>query len=164
MLKFLLRRLLFLVLTLIVVSIAIFAISEIAPGNIAINSLGNTITPQQEASFNAQNGLDQPVVTRYVRWLFGSDWHATRRIGSPVRRAYDTKNNRFTWWGVGPDGTLFQNRTDDGSTMVRIEMLPDGSTREVTLGPEVWKTDSDGYPTFWGIDQEGHAAMWVKGD
>ena len=69
MVKFLVRRVLFLILTLWAVSIAIFAISEIAPGNIAINSLGNTITPQQEASFNAQNGLDQSVVTRYVRWM-----------------------------------------------------------------------------------------------
>src|SRR6266511_5290202 len=83
MAKFLVRRILFLVLTLFIVSVAIFAISEIAPGNIAINSLGNTITPEQEASFNAQNGLDQPGVTRYIRWIFGSDWQASALIGSP---------------------------------------------------------------------------------
>ena len=47
MLKFLVRRLVFMVATLFVVSIAVFAISELAPGNIAINSLGNTITPEQ---------------------------------------------------------------------------------------------------------------------
>jgi len=164
MAKFLLRRILFLILTLVVVSIAIFAISELAPGNIAVNSLGNTITPEQEASFNAQNGLDQPVLTRYVRWTIGSDWQAATLIGSPVQRFYDATNNRYNWWGVGPDGALFQNRTDDGQTMLRIEVLPDGSTREVTLGPDVWKTDKDGYPVFWGVDQEGHAAMWVKGD
>jgi peptide/nickel transport system permease protein len=164
MAKFLLRRIFFLILTLIAVSIAIFAISEIAPGNIAINSLGNTITPQQEASFNAQNGLDQPVLTRYVRWMIGSDQQAAGLIGSRVVRFYDESNNRYNWWAVAPDGTLFQNRTDDGDTMLRIEVLPDGSTREVTLGPEVWKPDADGFPVFWGVDQEGHAAMWVKGD
>src|SRR6266487_651011 len=106
MAKFLVRRILFLVLTLFIVSVAIFAISEIAPGNIAINSLGNTITPQQEASFNAQNGLDQPGVTRYVRWIFGSDWQASALIGSPVQRFYDATNNRYNWWAVGRDGTL----------------------------------------------------------
>ncbi|MFL5803164.1 MAG: ABC transporter permease [Roseiflexaceae bacterium] len=164
MAKFLLRRVLFLVLTLVAVSIAIFAISEIAPGNIAINSLGNTITPEQESSFNAQNGLDQSVLTRYIRWTIGSDWQAASLIGSPVQRFYDATNNRYNWWGIGPDGTLFQNRTDDGDTMLRIEVLPDGSTREVTLDPAVWKTDQDGYSVFWGVDQEGHAAMWVKGD
>ena len=51
MIRFLIRRIFFLIFTLLFVSMAIFAISEIAPGNIAINSLGNTITPQQEASF-----------------------------------------------------------------------------------------------------------------
>ena len=66
MVKFLIRRIVFLLLTLFLVSIAIFAISELAPGNIAINTLGNTITPAQETSFNAQNGLDQPAVTRYL--------------------------------------------------------------------------------------------------
>jgi peptide/nickel transport system permease protein len=164
MAKFLLRRIFFLFLTLIVVSIAIFAISEIAPGNIAINSLGNTITPEQEASFNAQNGLDQPVVTRYVRWMIGSDLQAASLIGSRVVRFYDATNNRYNWWAVSPDGTLFQNRTDDGDTMLRIEVLPDGTTREVALGPEVWQIDADGFPVFWGVDQEGHAAMWVKGE
>jgi peptide/nickel transport system permease protein len=164
MAKFLLRRIFFLFLTLIVVSIAIFAISEIAPGNIAINSLGNTITPEQEASFNAQNGLDQPVVTRYVRWMIGSDLQAASLIGSRVVRFYDATNNRYNWWAVSPDGTLFQNRTDDGDTMLRIEVLPDGTTREVALGPEVWRIDADGFPVFWGVDQEGHAAMWVKGE
>ena len=59
MIKFLVRRLIFLIVTVFVASIAIFAISEIAPGNIARNTLGNTITPAQEQSFNAQNGLDQ---------------------------------------------------------------------------------------------------------
>ena len=76
MAKFLLRRIFFLVITMFVVSIAVFAISELAPGNIAVNTLGNTITPEQEASFNAQNGLDEDPVTRYLRWIIGSDWEA----------------------------------------------------------------------------------------
>jgi peptide/nickel transport system permease protein len=164
MVKFLLRRLLFLILTLLIVSIAIFAISEIAPGNIAINSLGNTITPEQEASFNAQNGLDQPGVTRYVRWIFGSDWQASGLIGSPVQRFYDATNNRYNWWGLSADGTLFQNFTEDSETMQRIEVQLDGSTRQVALGPEVWQPGEQGRMIFWGVDREGHAGMWVKGE
>ena len=81
MAKFLIRRIVFLLITLFVVSVAVFAISELAPGNIAINTLGNTITPDQEASFNAQNGLDQPAFTRYKRWMVGSDWEAAQLIG-----------------------------------------------------------------------------------
>lgn len=163
MVKFLVRRVIFLILTLFVVSVAIFAISEIAPGNIAINSLGNTITPQQEASFNAQNGLDQPVTTRYVRWMVGSDWQAAGKLGNPVQRYFDATNNRYNWWGVKADGTLYQNFSDDGDTIKQLELLADGSTREVTLGDEIWQTDTDGFQKFWGVDREGHVAMWVKG-
>lgn len=163
MAKFLLRRIFFLILTLFAVSMAIFAISELAPGNIARNSLGNTITPEQEASFNAQNGLDQPVITRYVRWLFGSDWQAASRVGTSVQRYFDATNNRYNWWGVDANGTLYQNYTDDSETMQRVELQADGSTRTVALGPEVWKADSDGQQIFWGVDREGHAGMWVKG-
>lgn len=163
MLPFLLRRLVYLVLTLFVVSVGIFAISELAPGNIAINTLGNTITPEQEASFNAQNGLDQPPVNRYVRWMFGSDWRAQQLIGHPVRRIFETENNRYAWWGVLPDGTLFQNYTKDGETMVRVERKPDGSTQDVPLGPDVWQKNADGFDVFWGVDSDNHAAMWVRG-
>ncbi|MBX0328898.1 ABC transporter permease [Oscillochloris sp. ZM17-4] len=164
MITFLLRRAFYLILTLFAVSIGIFAMSEIAPGNIAINSLGNTITPAQEASFNAQNGLDQPAVTRYIRWMIGSDWRAAGLIGYPVRQIYEADLNRWSWWGALPDGTLFQNYTDDGENMIRVERLADGSTRDVPLGPEVWKTDAEGFPVFWGVDREGRAAMWVRGD
>ena len=164
MLIFLVRRITYLTITLFFVSIAVFAISEIAPGNIAINSLGNTITPAQESSFNAQNGLDQPPITRYMRWIFGSDWQASQLIGSSVTRLFEPENNRTSWWGVGDGGVLFQNFTDDGETMQRVERLADGTTREVTLGPEVWRKDGEGFDIFWGVDREGRAAMWIRGD
>lgn len=164
MVKFLVRRIFFLILTLLVVSMAIFAISEIAPGNIAINSLGNTITPEQEASFNAQNGLDQPVFTRYTRWMLGSDWQAANLVGNPVRRFYDASNNQYNWWAIKPDGTLYQNFTDDSETMKQLEVAPDGSTREIALGDDAWTTDAEGRQIFWGIDRGGHAGMWIKGE
>jgi peptide/nickel transport system permease protein len=166
MLKFLVRRVFSLILTLLATSIAVFAISEIAPGNIAVNSLGNTITPQQEASFNAQNGLDQPTTTRYIRWLIGSDWQASQRIGTPVTRIFDDANNQVSWWGVLPDGMLYRNRTtEDGNAIIRIVRNPgDGSTTESTLGDDAWQTNTEGFPSFWGIDEEGRAAMWIKGE
>lgn len=164
MAKFLIRRIFFLVITLFAVSIAVFGISELAPGNIAINTLGNTITPAQEASFNAQNGLDQPPVTRYVRWIIGSDWQARRLTGHPVQRIFDPQNSRYSWWGVAEDGTLFQNYTTDGETMMQINRAPDGSMERVALGPEVWQPDEEGIQVFWGVDQDGHAAMWVRGE
>jgi len=163
MAKFLIRRIIFLLITLFVVSVAIFAISELAPGNIAINTLGNTITPEQEASFNAQNGLDQPPVTRYTRWMLGSDWKAAQLIGNPVRRIYDEENDRYSWWAVG-DGTLYQNYTPDGETIIRVERQSDGSTSEKIISGDVWTPNDEGLLTFWGVNSSGHAAMWIKGD
>jgi len=164
MAKFLIRRIIFLLITLFVVSIAVFAISELAPGNIAINTLGNTITPEQEASFNAQNGLDQPPVTRYTRWMLGSDWEAAQLIGDPVKRIYDEENDRYSWWAVDADGALYQNYTPDGQTIIHIERQPDGSTKEILTSGDVWTPNEDGLLTFWGVKESGHAAMWVKGD
>src|SRR6266511_1096776 len=151
MAKFLVRRILFLVLTLFIVSVAIFAISEIAPGNIAINSLGNTITPQQEASFNAQNGLDQSVVTRYVRWMIGSDWQAAALIGTPVQRYYAAGDDRYNWWGVGANGALFPKFWNDGNTVLLLELKPLGAAHEAEVGPGVWKNDKDGSPAFLSV-------------
>lgn len=164
MLKLIARRLLSMIITLALVSILIFAVCELAPGNIAVNTLGNTITPEQEASFNAQNGLDQPAVSRYVRWMFGSDWQAAQKLGMPVKQIYEHEADRYSWWGVKPDGTLVQHYTTDGEQMIQVEWGPDGSLREVPLGPEVWQPDDAGILVFWGIDRSSRAAMWVKGD
>jgi peptide/nickel transport system permease protein len=163
MIKFLVRRLIFLVVTVFVASVAVFAISEVAPGNIARNTLGNTITPAQEQSFNAQSGLDQPPLTRYSRWMIGSDWQAASLIGHPVVQSYDPANQRYSWWVQGADGGYYHNVTNDGEVMQQLNRQPDGTTKAVDLGPEVWKPNAQGIPVFWGVDQEGHAAMWVKG-
>jgi peptide/nickel transport system permease protein len=164
MAKFLVRRIIFLIFSLIFVSIAIFVITELAPGNIAVNTLGNTITPEQEQSFNAQNGLDQSATTRYVRWLIGSDWQAEDLTGHPVTRVVDENNNRFTWWAVANDGTLFQNFTDDGETIMRRVRQTDGAIIETQSPDDVWTKNEEGVSVFWGIDDAGHAAMWVQGD
>lgn len=164
MAKFLIRRAIFLVLTLFLVSVAVFAISELAPGNIAVNTLGNTITPAQEASFNAQNGLDQPAITRYIRWMIGSDWQAENLIGRQVVRIYDANNDRYSWWAVAENGTLYQNYTPDGETMIRVERQPDGSTKEIVTSDDVWKPNEEGLLVYWGVDRSDHAAMWVRGD
>ena len=164
MLKYLIRRAVFLALTLLIVSMVVFAVSEIAPGNIAINTLGNTITPEQEQSFNAQNGLDEPAPVRYLRWMIGSDWEAARLIGRPITRLRDEENSRYSWWIEDADGSLYQTYTTDAETMIKLVRQPDGSTKEVALGPEVWQNDADGVPVYWGLDSEGHAAMWVRGE
>ncbi|MGQ0602221.1 MAG: ABC transporter permease [Anaerolineales bacterium] len=164
MAKFLVRRIIFLLFTLFAVSVAIFSISELLPSNIAINTLGNTITPDQEKSFNAQNGLDQAALTRYIRWMVGSDWQASQLIGRPVTRLYDEFTDRYTWWVVDEDGSLYQNYTPDAEEMFKLVRQPDGSSREVSIGTDVWQPDAEGNQVYWGIDKAGRAALWVQGD
>jgi len=148
-----------------VVSVAVFALTELAPGNIAINTLGNNITPAQEESFNKQNGLDEPAVTRYIRWMVGSDWEAAAAIDDPVRRFYDAQNQRYSWWAVEDDGRLTQHYSPDGNQIMERERLDNGLVVEHLLGDEVWQPDPDdpSREIFWSVNPQGRAAMWVKG-
>lgn len=164
MAKFLLRRVIFLLFTLIVVSIAVFAVTEIAPGNIAVNTLGNTITPAQEASFNAQHGLGESARTRYIRWLFGSDWQAEELVGHPITRIFDEQSGQYSWWAVAEDGSLFQNSTVDGEQIIRSVRQPDGTLVAEPVPGNPWTVNDEGVEVFWGVDDDGHAAMWVRGD
>lgn len=164
MLTFLFRRLIFLIITLIFVSVMVFLITEMAPGNIAVNTLGNTITKEQEQSFNAQNGLDQPALTRFVRWLIGSDWQAAQNIGHPVQRVYNNANERYSWWVQGPDGTLYQNFTDDGEVIQRRVLQSDGTFIDTISPDDQWTTNAEGIDVFWSVNPDGRGAMWVRGD
>lgn len=163
MVKFLIRRIGFMILTMFTVSIVVFALTELAPGNIARNTLGNLITPEQEASFNAQNGLDQSPLSRYLRWMIGSDWQAARLIGQPITHYYDPGNQRYSWWIVDASGALYQTSSTDGNTIIKMTRQPDGTTVNTPMGDNIWKPDGTGQLIFWGIDKDGHAAMWIKG-
>ncbi len=163
MIKFLIRRIILMILTMFIVSVAVFALTEIAPGNIAINTLGNLITKEQEQAFNAQNGFDAPASERYLRWMIGSDWQAERLIGRPVKRVVDEANQRLSWWIVDTDGSLYQTYTMDSETIIKVTQQPDGTLKESPLGPEVWRTQPDGSQIYWGVDLKGHAVVWVRG-
>ena len=92
MAKFIVRRIILLLLTMVLVSMAVFLITEASPGNVARNVLGAFVTPEQEASFLAQMGLDKPVWQRYLHWFVGSDWQARRKVGLPLRRIVTEKD------------------------------------------------------------------------
>jgi len=161
MARFILRRLGFMLLTMFIVSIAIFAISEIAPGNIARNILGPFATPEQEASFLAQLGLDQPLHIRYITWLVGSDWRAERLVGMPLRRIKKPGTDFYEWWAVDADGTLVRWKLE-GEDLIAQRLQPDGTVEE-SLDNDRWQTDEAGVSTFWGVDVHNRAVMWEKG-
>ncbi len=67
--KLVLRRLAIGALTLVVVSAVIFWAVELLPGSLATEVLGQSATPETIAAFNAQFGLNDPPLWRYVTWL-----------------------------------------------------------------------------------------------
>jgi peptide/nickel transport system permease protein len=58
-------------LTLLLVSIVVFTITSLLPGDAAQEALGQSATPETVAALRAQLGLDQPAHLRYVHWLGG---------------------------------------------------------------------------------------------
>lgn len=67
----LVRRLLSALLTLLLVSLVVFAITNILPGDAAQQILGQFAMPEQIIALRKNLGLDEPVVTRYLHWLLG---------------------------------------------------------------------------------------------
>jgi peptide/nickel transport system permease protein len=69
--RFILRRILFGLLTLLLVSIVVFAATQALPGNAARAILGRNATPDRLAALTRQLHLDQPVISQYLHWLGG---------------------------------------------------------------------------------------------
>ncbi len=67
----LIKRSLIGILTLVLVSILVFAATQTLPGNAASAVLQNTATPQRLAALEKQLGLNRPAVEQYWTWLTG---------------------------------------------------------------------------------------------
>lgn len=71
MLAFLTRRLLQIVPTLFFVTIIVFSLQQLLPGDPALVMAGEERNPEVLAEIRARYRLDQPVVVQYVYWLKG---------------------------------------------------------------------------------------------
>jgi peptide/nickel transport system permease protein len=65
------RRLAAAAVTLLAVSVLVFAATEVLPGDAAGAVLGRTATPEQLADLRTEMGLDRPAAERYLDWLGG---------------------------------------------------------------------------------------------
>jgi len=160
MTRYIIRRLVFMLLTMLLVSIAVFLISELAPGDVARHILGQFASPEQVALMREQLGLNQPIYIRYMDWLIGNDWRLNRLVGLPLRLTAARPGDDLQWYAVEPDGTLVQWRmTSDGLQQIRVS--PDGTRVQVPF--DGWQTDENGDQIFWGVDTAGHVVMWRRG-
>jgi peptide/nickel transport system permease protein len=79
--RYLLERSIQLILVLFFLSIIVFTIVRLIPGDPAAVMLGTEATPQAMTQIRREMGLDQPIFVQYVRWLqavlagnFGTSW------------------------------------------------------------------------------------------
>lgn len=69
MLVFITKRIGFMILTMVVVSLLLFLLLEISPGNVATKVLGPYSSEEQRNLWLEQNGYFDPLYQRYFRWL-----------------------------------------------------------------------------------------------
>ena len=88
MVKLILKRLVAFLLTLFAASVVLFVTINVLPGSAAKSALGIDATPQAIARFEAQRGLDRPLIVQYGEWLgkaltgdFGTSFQNSVSIG-----------------------------------------------------------------------------------
>jgi len=84
---FLFRRTVGFILTLLAVSVVVFASMNVLPGDPALTILGLESTEDARAALREQLGLDAPIVGQYFRWIFNAmqgDFGISYSYGVPV--------------------------------------------------------------------------------
>jgi peptide/nickel transport system permease protein len=86
--SFLLRRLGFLLLTLLLTSLAIFVVTQLLPGDVARIVLGREAGEAALQNLRRELGLDRPAAIQYLRWLASflvGDWGTSFATGQAIR-------------------------------------------------------------------------------
>ena len=85
--RWLIRRVLLIAYTLLIVSLLVFAITQILPADAAVVILGQNATPAALAAVRARLGLDDPAWLQYWHWLWPAlhgNFGISMRTGQPV--------------------------------------------------------------------------------
>ena len=87
MLRFLLRRFGLLLITMIILSMVIFMLSEVVPVDPVLKILGRESTPEARAALTESMGLNRPLPERYVNWMvrfLQGDFGESYQMGVPI--------------------------------------------------------------------------------
>lgn len=89
---YIIRRLLQAIPMLIIVSIILFALINIAPGGpMSAYSRSNRISAEKKEAIKRSFGLDKPLPVQYIIWLAGNDWMRVDDDGDGVLDSYGTR-------------------------------------------------------------------------
>ena len=86
--KYVLRKLTTLIITLFIVSLLAFLAFQVIPGSPATRMLGTNATPEKIAALEAELGFDKPVLVRYGNWMMDfvqGDWGTSYSYSMPVK-------------------------------------------------------------------------------
>jgi peptide/nickel transport system permease protein len=84
-----LRRLGWMLVTMLAASLLLFLLFELLPGDVALSELGPYSTAEQRALWLVANGYDRPAIVRYFDWLghfLIGEWGQSRLFMQPVAR------------------------------------------------------------------------------
>jgi peptide/nickel transport system permease protein len=94
MLTFLARRLALALVTLVLLSVIVFALGQVLPGDVGRNVLGGFASQDSVDAFNKERGLDRPATTQYLDWAshavrgdFGTSYTSGESVNSILARA-----------------------------------------------------------------------------
>ncbi|MFC1996297.1 ABC transporter permease [Chloroflexota bacterium] len=89
---YIIRRLIQAIPMLIIVSILLFALVNLAPGGpMSAYSRSNRIPEEKKEAIRRSFGLDKPLPVQYIVWLVGNDWMAIDTDGNGVTDSYGTR-------------------------------------------------------------------------
>lgn len=92
--KYIIKKLFMMIVTLLVVSICVFLAFNIIPGDPALRMLGTEASPELVEQTRAQMGLNDPLPVRYGRWLYGfvrGDFGTSYNYKVPVKEMVISK-------------------------------------------------------------------------
>jgi peptide/nickel transport system permease protein len=98
--KVVLRRIFVAVPLVLVVSLVVFVLVDLSPGDPAQQLAGESGTPAQAAAIRHQLGLDRPLLSRYGEWLYHlvrGDLGSSITTGEPVSRVLARRGEVTLW-------------------------------------------------------------------
>jgi peptide/nickel transport system permease protein len=148
------------VITMLLVSIALFVLLEAGTGDVTIRILGVFSSEEQRESYRKQLGLDRSAWLRYADWLVGTDWQVRNLLQYPLIVLENPTTGEPEWW-MDVDGQAVRY-TMEGGEIYALVRQPDGSAEQLPTDIQ-WHQDEDGQEFFWGVDSRNSAVKWARG-
>src|SRR5947209_11194863 len=86
--RFLFKRLGLALITLVLISFAVFLVAQVLPGDVGRTMLGPYASNAQVTSFDHQLGVDRPLPVQYWNWITNfvqGNWGQSYLLNTPVR-------------------------------------------------------------------------------